>query len=539
MKNKELLLKVLSLLKPYKIRIFVAIISLLTVVGCLLTIGNIIKHFVDSNLDPFGNSFKILTTLIILFGFASFLRSYLINSTAEFAANDAKKNAFNSLLLMDSSEIDKYSYSDLSSRINSDSDYISRVVIDSTSFFVRNILTTIGGIVFMFINSASLSAISFFVISVITYIMTRLSKKIRNLAKKAEEAKSRTSNLILESIINNKVIQAFGAKNLILKHFNNLNFDVISKTSERLRFRSILFASAITSMLLTISGIIWYGSILVENNVISSGTLTSFLFYTFMTALSFGGIIEMLGEFEKNLVNCERLFEITNSFERKGIKKIKITQKNHIELCNIDYSYRDNNNSIILSNFSLKIKLGKFTVITGQSGSGKTTILNLIMGIYKPKSGYFIIEEEKLESISTEIWAHQLSYVPQDNMLFSGTIVENISLFEDNPDIRKIEEILTGLDMMEFIKSLPNYINTDIGSLASKISGGQKQRLAIARALYKNPEILILDESTSQLDEETESNVISFIKANMKGKTIICVAHRRGAIEKAEEILSI
>jgi ABC-type bacteriocin/lantibiotic exporter with double-glycine peptidase domain len=124
-------------------------------------------------------------------------------------------------------------------------------------------------------------------------------------------------------------------------------------------------------------------------------------------------------------------------------------------------------------------------------------------------------------------------------MLFSGTIVENISLFEDNPDIRKIEEILTGLDMMEFIKSLPNYINTDIGSLASKISGGQKQRLAIARALYKNPEILILDESTSQLDEETESNVISFIKANMKGKTIICVAHRRGAIEKAEEILSI
>ncbi len=539
MKNKDLLFKVLSLLKPYKLRIFIAIISLLTVVACLLTIGNIIKHFVDSNLDPFGSSFKFLTSLIILFGLASFLRSYLINSTAEFAANDAKKHAFSALLLMDSSEIDKYSYSDLSSRINSDSEYVSRVVIDATSFFVRNILTSVGGIIFMFLNSVSLSAISFIVIGSITFVITRLSRKIRNLAKKTEEAKSKTTNLILESIINNKVIQAFQTKSYILHHFHNLNNDVIFKTSERLRFRSILFASAITSMLLTISGIIWYGSIQVSNNAISSGTLASFLFYTFMTAMSFGGIIEMLSEFEKNLANCERLFEISNISSRGESRIIKVDQTKEIEFNKINYSYKDNETSVVLNNFSLKIKLGNFSVITGQSGSGKTTILNLIMGIYRPKSGSFEISGEKFNYLHPEFWGNNLSYVPQDNMLFSGTVAENISMFESNPDIQKIQQILENLDMSDFIKSLSKGYNTDIGSLASKISGGQRQRIAIARALYKDPEILILDESTSQLDEETESHVIEYIKSYMKGKTIICVAHRRGAIDKAEIVIPI
>lgn len=534
MKSKRILLEILKLLKPFKARLIIAGISLVTIVSCLLAIGWLVKNLVDTNIHH-DKTPLYLIPLIILFGIGSFLRSYIINSTSELAADIIRKKAFISVLSLRTSQLETYSFSDIASRINSDVDYIARVIIDITSFFVRNSFTTIGGIIFMFINSIKLSLISFGSILIITLFTTKFSKYVKMLARNAEEAKSTTSNLVLESIINNKVISAFCSEDRVLQYYENLNSIRLEKINDRLKFRALFFASSIVAILLTVSFLIWYGNLEVAKNNLTTGTLASFLFYALMTAMSFGGIIEMLNELEKNLVNCERVFELIQA-EEKATQKIDIESADFIELSNIYYNYKESEKEI-LSNLNIKIETNKFTVLTGESGKGKTTILNLLMGLYQAKSGQIIIGSQKYEKIFPEYWNQKLSYVPQDNMLFSGSILDNITFFSSSPNLEKIKYITEGLDLSRFINNLPKGLFSNVGNLASKISGGQKQRIAIARALYFDPEIVILDEATSQLDEPTEFKVINFIKTYLKNKTIICVAHRRGAIELADQVI--
>ena len=545
MTNKELRFAVLSFLKPYKLRLIFGAISLVTVVSCMLMLGYSIKHFIDHGFGLTSNEAPIIHILVLttIFGVASFFRSYIINSTAEFAANDVKRAAYTTLLSLDSKQIDEFSFADLSARINSDTDAISRVIIDSTSFFLRNAMTTIGGIVLMFLNSPKLSSIAFIVIAIITICASLLSRKVRSLAKTAEMAKAKTSSLVFETIVNNKVINAYSKQKTIENYFDKLNESAKQKIVERLKFRSIFFASVITSMLLTIGSIVWYGSLEVIAGNMSSGTLASFLFYSFMTATSFGGIMEMINDQQKNLANCERIFDIlalSGSSTQRSKDRIKLGTKGFIELKNISYNYTQKDNTTkVISNLSLKLEIGKFTVITGHSGVGKTTLLQLIMGIYQFNDGIISISGKDYKNISPDIWGAKLAYVPQDNMLFSGTILENISFFDDNISLKEVDRILKGLDLATYISTLKDGVNTDLGSMATKISGGQKQRLAIARALLSKPDILILDETTSQLDEATEANVLDFIKNELSSRTVICVAHRRGAIDKADSVVSL
>lgn len=541
MKNKNLLLRIFKFLKKYQPRLFLAAISLLTVVSCILLLGKQMQHFVDSNLLINGHSLTNTIFLITIFGSASFLRSYIINSTAEFAASDVKREAYSKLLNFSSTEMDKYNYSDLSTRINSDCESICKIIIDFTSFYVRNALTTIGGIIFMFYASAKLSIGVFALIGSITFIATKISKKVRKLTKDAENAKLKSSNLVLESIINSKVIFSFDTSNTLQNYFDNLNNAAKSKISKRLKFRSLFFASVITSLLFIIIAILWYGSLEVQSGNLSSGKLVSFLFYSFLTALSFGGIIEMMNDLEKNLIAAERIFEIIDSkaIQQDTNKLIDLKNFKNIELKNLSYKYSKDNKENVIENLNIDIKENQFNVIAGTSGVGKTTILNIILGLYKPLSGEIKIGNDSYDYITPKMWNHKIAYVPQDSLLFSGSIIENITLFSDNPDISIIESIIEKLNLTDLINSLENGINTDIGSLASKISGGQKQRIALARALYKKPEILILDEATSQLDEKTEQKILDYLIKNFKNKTIICVAHRKGAIDRAENLINL
>jgi ATP-binding cassette, subfamily B, bacterial len=540
MRKKEIIFEVISFLKKYQARLYIAFASLVTVVSCVMTIGIKIRKFIDSDVHFKTDSLSGILILIVIFGCASFLRSYIINSTAEYAANDVKKKAFETLLELKTSKIDEFTYSDLQTRVNSDSESISKIIIDLTSFYIRNALSTVGGIIFMFFTSIKLSLIAFFVIGSITFLSSRISKTVRKLARDAEDAKQKASNLVFESIINNKVISSFGVENLIKQHFYKVNTETIEKIDLRLRFRSIFFAGVITSMLVTIISIIWLGTLEVEKGMMTQGLLASFLFYSFIAATSFGGIIEMMSDLEKNLANCERVFDIINLNEQsQEDQNVSLDLSSDIVMENISYSYDAENLRKTIDNINITFPNGKFSVITGKSGIGKTTILNLIMGLYKPISGNIIVAGKKFSNLAPKMWKHNLSYVPQDNLLFSGTILENITFFADNPDIGKVNKILKGLVMDEFVESLPNKLNTNIGSLASKISGGQKQRIAIARALYASPKILILDEATSQLDENTETKVLEFIKSFSKDITIICVAHRKGAISMSDNLVSI
>ena len=555
MNNKTLLKHIFTSLFNYRFRLLLALMSLLIVVACILALGLQIQNFIDNKIISGENFFIVITIIILLFGIASFTRSYIINSTAEFAATDIKNIAFSNLLDSSSENIDKYEYSDLATRINSDSEAITRIIIDITSFYVRNFLTTIGGIIFMFLTSSQLSMVTFLIITIISIIATFISKYVRRLARIAEEAKQKASNIVFEAIINNKVIAAMAEQNNIKSHFEEVMQNAKDKIAIRLKFRSIFFATVVTAMMFSITIIIWYGSYEVAKGNMTSGQLASFLFYAFLASLSFGGLIEMMSDLQKNLASCERVFElinnnvhsknslqISNNFnistdptkENSNLDNLKNIESlnQQIEFNDISYKY-PNSDKFAIENINLQINANNFTVISGRSGKGKTTILNILMGLYNPGSGLIKIDNKEYKNLNSKYWQNIISYVPQENLLFSGTIAQNISFFNPSYDSEFIYQILDGLELKSFVQNLPNKLETELGSLAGRLSGGQRQRIAIARAIYKRPKILILDEATSQLDEETEKKVLDYLISLKSECTIICVAHRKAAIARA------
>lgn len=549
MGNQELILKILTFLKPYRLRLLTAIMALLIVVSSLLSLGYVVKDYIDQSFGKNLQSNSALYSIIFLtlvFGFGSFLRSLIINTTAEIAGNDIKKIAFKKLSSLNLETIDKYSYSDLSSRVCNDSDFITKVIIDSTSFFIRNILMCVGSIILMFSTSPQLSFFALIVIIILAATANILGKKTRILAKTSEQSKSLISGFVFESLSNIKTIIAFGKQDLLNSHFDNLNSHTLSLNLKRLKARSIFFGIVITSILLTLVSLIAYGSYLISINDITSGTLASFIYHSFLMATSFGGLIEMLSEMQKNLANCERIFELIeikepNNFE--DLKIIDLSNASNVEFKNIEFTYKTHNNSTSQKKiYNLTIPLGKFTTIIGPSGSGKTTLLSILLGLYHFDKGEVIIGKQTFNSLYPKAWAGKIAYVPQDNILFSGTIWENLTFFShDNINFTKEEvlSLISELGLADYINSLPNKLAHNLGNLASQISGGQKQRIAIARAILARPEILILDEATSQLDAETENIVLATINKYMKGKTIICVAHRESSMKIADQIIKL
>ncbi len=538
---KSLIFKILELLSSSKLNIAFAGISLITVVFCMLSVGHIMRDFIDQP-NMHLPLYKLIT-MIVIFGFASFCRSFFVNTVAEYAVLRAKQMAYEAVLSAHSREMHNLSFSDIAYSINSDSEQIGKIIIDVASFLIRNFITTLGGIFFMFWINPKLSSMLIVIIVLLGIGASIINKKIRSLVRYAESAKMLSVGLVVESIINYKVIRAFNAKESMIRHFSSLSQDYQIKMVRRLQFRSIFFASIITTLLIIISFLVWYGNLQVQMGLLSSGSLVSFLFYAFISVTSFGGVIEVISNLDQSIASCSRIFSIISlAPEYSEEKHIKLDEAKFIEFHDIIYSFntKDTQRYHPVGPINLKIELGKFNVIVGKSGCGKTTILNLLLGIYQPNQGEFRLGKTKYNAIYPSYWEGcNIAYVPQEPMLFEGTIMDNISLFASDPRKSQISEIIKGMEMQEFIQSLPDGILSNIGSLSSKLSGGQKQRIAIARALYHDPDILVIDEATNQLDELTESKILTFLLSQLSSKTIICAAHGSRVIARADIVINL
>lgn len=565
MLNRDILKIILSYTKPYKKTTLIALFALIIVVFSMLMIGQSIKKFIDegfANIENGSESLNSIIFLVILFGIGSFTRSYLVNITAEKVSNDVKKRAFFNLSLMSLEHISKYDYSDLSDRVNRDSEFVSRVIIDMSSFFIRNFLVMIGSLSLMIIVAPKLSSISLIILVLIAFSVKKVARNLRNLSIDSEKLRVNVSNIVNETIFNNKVIATFSRYNSVNQYFSKLNQLSLDKNFQRLKIRSIFFASTVTFTLLSVIFILWFGSREVAFGNMTSGSLAAFIFYSIMMATSLGGVIELFGELQKNLANCERVFEISEfkvkiddynannsskltdsqNLQNTYFNKIDLSKVNKIKFKDIGFSYSSGDKfekEFSLKNINFEINLGKFYGIKGRSGVGKTTIIQILLGLLKPTSGSIILDDNEFKFLDPKNWEGQIAYVPQDSNLFTGTIIDNLYFFSENRDLKEVDYIIDNLDLREYIDSLEDGLNSKINNLATNLSGGQKQRIAIARAILSKPEILILDESTSNLDIQTELKIIDFIRKYMKNKTIISIAHRPNAIKDADEIIEM
>lgn len=426
------------------------------------------------------------------------------------------------------------------SRVN-DAVKIRAFINDVSISLIVDVFIVIFSFGLMFIYSWKLSLIMLITIPLYIFIYFVINKLNKKYERRIMEDSADLESQLVESLNSTKTIKQFG-----LENFTNLNtenrFIKLLNTIYSSGINSIISSEAplIISRLFTII-LLWIGSYYALNNEITVGTLFSFyaIMGYFTTPIS--SLISANKTVQNAIIAADRLFEILDlERENDDDDKICFTKdlNNNIRFKNISFSY--GTRTKVFDDFSLDIPKGKVTAIIGESGSGKTTLAFLLQKIYPLNAGQIYIGNHNIDSFSSDSMRAAVATVPQDLELFSGTIIENIALGEFYPDMKRIIQICADLRILDFIENMPDGFSTMIGEHGVGLSGGEKQRIAIARALYRDPEVLVLDEATSSLDSNTEYIVQKAIYGfNNRGKTVIIIAHRLSTIIHADKIVLI
>lgn len=425
------------------------------------------------------------------------------------------------------------------SRIN-DAVKIRSFINDTSISLIVNVFIVLFSFVLMFVYSWKLAIMMLAVIPLYLtiYIITnRLNKKQE---RKLMESAADLESQLVESVNSIKTIKQFG-----IEEFTNIKTEIrfinMLKTVFKSGKNSVFtnYSSEFVSKLFTII-LLWVGSYFVIDNTITPGELLSFyaIIGYFMNPIS--SLVGANKSIQNALIAADRLFEIMDLERVSDENRIELQREQigDINFENITFSYGTRKD--VFENFSLKIEKGKQTAIIGESGSGKSTLSALLQKLYTLNKGKITINGIDIDNFSMESLRTLISSVPQQLNLFSGSIIENIAVGDFNPNMNRIIEIVNKLGLVDFIENLSNGFATQVGENGSSLSGGEKQRIAIARALYKNPDIYIFDEATSSLDSESESFVKRTIQElKNQGKTIIIIAHRLSTIIDSDKIVII
>lgn len=441
------------------------------------------------------------------------------------------------LLKLPQSFFDTMRVGEIISRV-SDAVKIRMFINDVSISLVVNVFIVIFSFMLMFIYSWKLALLMLITLPlylVVYFISNKLNKKFE---RKVMEESAELESQLVESISSAKTI----------KQFNVEDYFGLKVESRFVQFLNTVYRSAMNSIFSAESSfvinftftivLLWVGSYLVLENEITVGTLFSFYAIIGYFTSPISDLVQANKTVQNALIAADRLFEIIDLEREDSEDKIEFTKEMNGDISIDDISFSYGTRTDVFENFSLKIPKGKVTAIIGESGSGKTTIAALLQKLYPIKKGKIFIGSHNIDYYDNSSLRAVIAAVPQQLDIFSGNIIENIALGDLSPDMQHIIEICTELGIIPFIEKLPAGFNTTLGEHGIGLSGGEKQRLAIARALYRKPEILILDEATSSLDSQSEHFVQETIQNfNQKDKTVIIIAHRLSTVMSADNIV--
>ncbi|HCO66145.1 MAG TPA: peptidase C39, partial [Dysgonomonas sp.] len=532
----------LYLLRPHKsiiIQCFVGAI-LYTVLG--LSTSFYIEKITDNVLVG-GNTNLLnlmgigMISIIIFQILLGSIQNYLMLSTGQQIDARLILGYYKHLLKLPQSFFDTMRVGEIVSRIN-DAFKIRAFINDTGVSLLVNVLIVFFSFSLMFIFSWKLALIMLIVIPLYTIIYIITNKLNKKYERKVMEDSADLSSQMVESLNSVKTIKQFG-----MEDFSNLktetHFIKLLKSVFRSGTNAIFVgqSSSVINSTFTVL-MLWIGSYYVLDNEITPGTL--FSFYAIIGYFT-GPVASLIGankSIQNAMIAADRLFEIMDLERESEDNKMEFTPdlNGDITFDNISFSYGTRKE--VFEDFSMHIPKGKITAIIGESGSGKTTLTALLQKLYPLNKGKIYIGKQNIDYFTNSSMRHYIGAVPQQLDLFTGTVLENIALGDFNPDMKRVLSICEELDILRFIENLPKGFNTHLGENGTGLSGGEKQRLAIARALYRDPEVLILDEATSSLDSESEYHVQKTItNFNARGKTIIIIAHRLSTVMQAHKII--
>lgn len=482
--------------------------------------------------------------LFILFGLQaifSFFRVVLFVNVTENMLRDLRIAAYNQLIRMPMSFFSKNQVAELNSRISSDINQIQDTFTTNLAEFIRQLVIIIGGIAIICVASFKLALVMLATIPVLAVLTVYFGRKIRSLSKSVQDEVAKSNIIVGESLQGITNVKSFTNETHEAGRYNLSTNNILKLAMKGGIARGAFFSFIIFCLFGTIVFIVWYATDQTIKDKLPAKEMMSFLFYTVFVAASIGGIAEQYAQIQRALGATQRVLELING----EIEPIELKEQTHtnkgfegnVLFKNIVFNYPTRPDFKVLKDVSFSAKKGETIAIVGPSGSGKSTLTSLLLRFYEPQSGEIIIDGKKSTDYTLTELREQMAIVPQDVLLFGGTIRENISYGKTSASFEEIVEAAKKANAYEFIMSFPEKFDTIVGERGIQLSGGQRQRIAIARAVLKDPSILILDEATSSLDSESERVVQEALDKLMEGRTSFVVAHRLSTIRKADKIV--
>jgi len=505
---------------------------------------NYFNYYISTQLETDISSTLILVVGIVIFFFLmKNLFNYLALYNITFVKNGLLKNLrgklYSKVISMPVSYFLNKKKGDLMSRITADILEIQTSYLSILELMVREPLTILFTLVVMFTISPELTLFVILFIPISGFIISIIGKKLRKDSKEVQQQQSNFLSMIDETISGQKVIKSFLSESFFNKKFNSIN-EILYRFSNKVINRKNLAGPFSEFMgILVIGVLLWFGGKMVLiNETISGTTFIVFMGLAYNILTPAKNLSKSFYSIKKGNAAAERVFEIIefkhdNDSNRNQLLK---TFNDKIEFKNVDFSYGQ---SKILDKISFTIKKGESVALVGSSGSGKTTIANLLNGFYNSDSGSISIDGIEISSITRESLYKNISIVTQESILFNDTIKNNIRIGDLDSIDEDIVNAAKEANAHEFILEQSKKYDTNIGDYGGKLSGGQKQRLTIARAMLKSPSILILDEATSSLDSESEKKIQDAIDKLMLDKTSLIIAHKFSTIKKCDKIILI
>jgi ATP-binding cassette subfamily B protein len=534
-------------LRPYQSRIALAGIALTLAAGGVLAIGQGLRRVIDLGFGAAGGADFLdraligLLAVVAVLAFATYLRFYQVSWLGERVVADLRKAVFTKLLEQSPGWFESVRTGEVISRLTNDTTVIESVIGSSASIALRNSLLGLGGLVLLMATSFKLTlfvigGIPLTVVPILVY-----GRRVRSLSRASQDRVGDVGAQIDETLHEIRTVQAYGHEQLDRAAFGARVDAAFEAACDRIRQRALLTAMVILLVFGAVGVILWVGGHDVLAGRISAGQLSAFVFYAVVVAGAVGAISETLGDLQRAAGATERLFEILDAqpelAEPAHPAALPTPVRGEVCFDAVSFRYPSRPETLAIDHLQLRVAPGETLALVGPSGAGKTTVFQLLLRFYRPEQGRILVDGVEAENLGARGLRALMAVVPQEPAIFAASVAENVRYGRPEANDAQVRDACAAACATEFIDRLPQGMDTWLGERGVRLSGGQRARIAIARALLADRPILLLDEATSSLDAESERLVQQALETLMRGRTTLIIAHRLATVQSADRIV--
>jgi ATP-binding cassette subfamily B protein len=538
--------RILTFVRPYRKLAALALVMLLLMVASDLSIPRLIERIIDQGIRQHDMA-VVLQTAAIMLGLslantvvAVFNNIYSVR-TGESTARDIREAIFVKVQQFSYGDLDRFSTGKLMVRLTSDASAVQRLVQVSLRIGTRAPLLLVGSIILMFLTSARLAAAMIPVLLVTSAVIVFFSLKMEPMFRSVQQKLDRLNTVLQENIAGARLVKAFVRGGHEARRFETTNEDLTASTVAVMQFNSAMSPALTVFINVGIALVIWYGGLQVIAGGMQIGQIVAFTNYLLTTMTPLIMMTQLANTWANGLASARRIGEVLDTLPEvappENAAPLPAQAMSRVSFQGVDFHYKGDGSLDVLDDIDLAAEPGQVVAILGATGAGKSSLVNLIPRFYDATRGRVLIDGCDVRDLHEDALLAQVGIVPQETILFSGTVRENICYGKPDATDEEMIAAAKAAQAHEFIQGFPHGYNTHVEERGANLSGGQKQRIAIARALVTRPHILVLDDATSSVDVETETRIQDALKEIMRGRTSFVVAQRISTVLNADKIV--